>query len=146
MNKNAKPKVDDVIKNLFDMGVIPDCMHAMKTISTDPYEFNCWSLTANLLGLSKDIHWFYDGDMLDILKSNTQNVDDPKVGDIVSFYGNVDHALWHTAIVSDIDKKGRISLLHKDGEDDIQITSLNLLKSVLPYSTTHHKFHRIVKE
>lgn len=144
MKHTFENDVESKVMDLTISGIFPDYLHAMKVVNTNNYDYNCWSLTANLLGLSEKIEWFYEYEMQNILSHYTCEVDQPDIGDIVSFTWSPTGELLHTAIVCDKIPKDFV-IIHKDGEDPIRIEKLKSAIRETYLKDTNVRYHRITR-
>lgn len=109
-----------------DLGIIcealsnvhPDKRANKQILNTDRWEFNCWGLTACLLGWDLKLCWTNDEIMERFLQSCSVTVSDPIIGDIAVFR-DFDGRLSHTAVLTELVPERKF--IHKPGARDLEV-------------------------
>lgn len=85
--------------------------------------YNCWGFTAYSHGITDVPQWLREKEMNKLLKQNFYEVDTPRRGDVVAWYGSDgedDYCLLHTALYL---HNGFI--IHKEGERPVEIATVD---------------------
>ena len=115
----------DVICNALS-NVHPDNKANEQIVNTDRLEFNCWGLTAGLLGWTEKLYWVEREIMEKLIPSCSVTVSEPMVGDIAVFRDSFDELLSHTAVLTELVPEQKF--IHKPGGWDLEVLTRDELE------------------
>jgi hypothetical protein len=112
---------------MFDLDVIcealsnvhPDKKANEQIANTDRLKFNCWGLTAGILGWTEKPYWVEREIMEKLIPSCSVTVSEPMVGDIAVFRDNFDELLSHTAVLTELVPEQKF--IHKPGARYLEV-------------------------